>query len=762
MAGDTHEVQTEADELIKILESVTEISIPELSKKLKIPESVVEAIATFLEEEGLVSIQYKLTTPYVSLTEKSSSVVGSPLKLPVATANQVETFELSKDFSIADLERHVAWLSDAWTTLSEQELIEKTTLFLDQLTKIANVIITDQGPLNHSVIFRNDLVSALRVNEEVKKHLQMGESSVAQDLFGDLILRLRQLLKKAHALSLMMKYAPMLPENSTQVMARVRELIDQKRYDEAEALYILLKQKATEFPKTFFRKELQFDTDLSQLNQDLFSNAERHKSAQFGILSKQMIKIMEEIKTLISKKEISFADAKMRSLRLILAELPDIHPGQKTELESKVMRLQNQLLSLKGTYHSQAFVEKTANIKILVRQMDDAIQKTDVDRAADHYRDMKTQFQSLPDSYPDKKIVLQQEILKAFERLTDSYARINEARFQVMEKELLSTISEMAVQIKTHQYEKAATLYQKIKQIFYNLPSGHLQRKVELQQDILTVFDVFKRTYPQAMLNIFMKVQTQIKSELEKGRRILASGDIQMAWQNYYQILELFRRLPIIGPEQRREIRLHVLGFYRSLLQAADNNHLKNLDDRQNEVYERLLSVIMKFHDQIHERDFEQLAPTYSLLTQLFHELPLKIANADTRIRQEVSVLGREVQLYAQARELKEQRAKGENEKANLNAQTLRQNMVLVRTQSPTDEELFSYIDSITAILTTSFSRMPGFRGKAPDRLPGIDAAMKTLNDVAQQNDQKPKTGEVVQKIENLKALAYPLARTPT
>ena len=87
MAGDTHEVQTEADELIKILESVTEISIPELSKKLKIPESVVEAIATFLEEEGLVSIQYKLTTPYVSLTEKSSSVVGSPLKLPVATVS---------------------------------------------------------------------------------------------------------------------------------------------------------------------------------------------------------------------------------------------------------------------------------------------------------------------------------------------------------------------------------------------------------------------------------------------------------------------------------------------------------------------------------------------------------------------------------------------------------------------------------------------------------------------------------------------------
>ncbi len=761
--AETPEVQTEADELIRVLSTVPEMSIPDIAKQLRISESTVESISTFLEEEGLLAIQYKLTTPYVSLTDKSPRIIAPP----APASNTQDTLELSKDFSLADLEKQVEWLSDSWVSLTEAELISKTTLFLDKLSKIASVVVTEGGPLAHSISVRNELAAALRVNEEIKKHLQMGERSVAQDLFGDLILRLRGLIKKAHALSLMVQYAPLLPENSMQVMTKVRELVEQKRFEEAESLYSLLKQKATEFPKTFYKKELQFDSDLSQLNQDLFSAAETHRATHFKTLSLEMGKMLVEAKALIGKKEVSIAEQRMRQLRLLLAQLPDLYPNQKSEMESKVMRLQNEVLALKGTYHSQAFANKTAILGNLIARMDEAIKKSDMESAADYYRDMKTHFQSLPDSFPDRKMSLQQDILKAFERLTEAYKQYNLSQFAVMEKELLGTLAEMAVRVKSHEYESAAAHYHKIKQIFYNLPAGHLQRKVELQQDILSVFDVFKKNYPQAMLQQFMRVQADIKAELELGHKSLVQGDIAGSWSRYYHLLELFRRLPVIGPDQRREIRMHVLGFYRTLLQVTDQNHLKRLDDQQNDGYQRMLSLIMRFHDLVHERAFSQLPQTFTLIAGLFHELPLKIAQADTRLKHEIAMLGKEVVLYQQATMLEGQRKHGENEKANLNSQTLRENMVQLRTANPTDEELFMFVDQITSTMSSSLARVPGMRGKAPSTLPNIDTAMKDLSTVATQSSESkspgnPSTSEVTRKIESLKSLAYPTVRVPS
>lgn len=757
--SDDQEVQTEADELIRLLGTAPEMSIPELAKRLRIPEATVEAISTFLEEEGLVAIQYKMTNPYVSLTDSSPRLIAPVPK----DEDEVSTYELAKDFTLIELEKQVEWLSSTWTTLNEYELATKISLFLDQLAKLANVVVKDQGPLNHSVEVRNELAAALRINEEIKKHLQMGEHSVAQDLFGDLLLRIRKLIKKAHSLTLMVHYSPVLPENSVTVMGKVRELMEHKKFEEAESLYSLLKNKATEFPTVFHRKELQFDTDLSQLNQDLFSGMEKHRSEQFAIMAKEMEKIIGEIKALIAKKEVSLAEQRMRNLRIMLAELPDIHPQQKSEMESKVMRIQNMVLAIKGTYHTEAFNSKTKALQDLSTRMDAAIQKSDMEKAAELYRDMKLVFQTLPDSFPDKKMLLQQSILQAFERLTSAYTQYNEAQFQMMEKELISSLSEMAVLVKTKDYEKAAGVYLRVKQIFYNLPAGHLPKKIQLQQDILSVFDVFKRNYPQAVVHTFMQIQSEIKGELERAKAALRAGDMPSSWNHYRRLLELFRRLPIIGPEQRRDIRMHILGLYRNLLELSDQHHMKNLDERQNEIYQRLLSLVMQFHDQVHERAFDSLMPTYSIVTKLFHELPMRIATSDIRLKQEITTMGHEVQLVAQAKELKQQRENHENEKANLNAQTLRKNMVLVRTQNPTDDELFSYIDRLTTNLTSSLSSLPGLRGKAPARLPGIDAAMKNLTEVAQQQSKsKPATTEVAEKIQSLKQLAYPSVKVPT
>src|SRR3989338_4552329 len=58
-------VTTEVDELIKLVQDRKEISIADAAKKLNTTEGAVEQFADLLQEEGILELKYKFTTPYL-------------------------------------------------------------------------------------------------------------------------------------------------------------------------------------------------------------------------------------------------------------------------------------------------------------------------------------------------------------------------------------------------------------------------------------------------------------------------------------------------------------------------------------------------------------------------------------------------------------------------------------------------------------------------------------------------------------------------
>lgn len=66
-------IETGVDRLVRLIKKVKKISIVEAAKKLGVSTIVVEEWADFLEDEGVISIEYKFTTPYLverEVTEK--------------------------------------------------------------------------------------------------------------------------------------------------------------------------------------------------------------------------------------------------------------------------------------------------------------------------------------------------------------------------------------------------------------------------------------------------------------------------------------------------------------------------------------------------------------------------------------------------------------------------------------------------------------------------------------------------------------------
>src|SRR3989344_3639130 len=58
-------VHTDADHLLSFVKERGEMAIPEIARELKLSSETLESLAELLEEEGLIQIKYKFTTPYL-------------------------------------------------------------------------------------------------------------------------------------------------------------------------------------------------------------------------------------------------------------------------------------------------------------------------------------------------------------------------------------------------------------------------------------------------------------------------------------------------------------------------------------------------------------------------------------------------------------------------------------------------------------------------------------------------------------------------
>jgi phage antirepressor YoqD-like protein len=60
-------IRTAADELVELVKAQKSISVEDVSKKLGMPITTVQALVDFLVEEKIFGIEYKFTTPYIYL-----------------------------------------------------------------------------------------------------------------------------------------------------------------------------------------------------------------------------------------------------------------------------------------------------------------------------------------------------------------------------------------------------------------------------------------------------------------------------------------------------------------------------------------------------------------------------------------------------------------------------------------------------------------------------------------------------------------------
>jgi DNA repair exonuclease SbcCD ATPase subunit len=73
-------IETGVDKLVALVKQNRRISVPDAAKKLNVSKVVVEEWADFLEEEGIINIEYNFTTPYLVERQMSKKEVDEKVK----------------------------------------------------------------------------------------------------------------------------------------------------------------------------------------------------------------------------------------------------------------------------------------------------------------------------------------------------------------------------------------------------------------------------------------------------------------------------------------------------------------------------------------------------------------------------------------------------------------------------------------------------------------------------------------------------------
>ena len=84
-------ITTAVDSLVKLVNNKGRISVEIASKELGLPQNIINEWATFLDQEKIIHVEFKFTTPYLISKREETKNKKVDVDYEFITRNKVET-----------------------------------------------------------------------------------------------------------------------------------------------------------------------------------------------------------------------------------------------------------------------------------------------------------------------------------------------------------------------------------------------------------------------------------------------------------------------------------------------------------------------------------------------------------------------------------------------------------------------------------------------------------------------------------------------
>ncbi len=600
--GDRAEVKTDVDRLISLVAERKEISVEEAAKSLDIPVDTIESLSSLMEEEGMVELKYKFTTPYLCVPKHAERAEKAVVKkediLEEAPAEVAEKYielpeieekaekEAKKEIKPRKEKIELPKKEDELLRLAEEYLqkgdIEKAREVYLEIKKIRHVLPDEYAKREESL--GKDII---KLNEEITSAVDRQLSSSFNEKYN----QIEDLLVKA---------------NSAIIGGKIAT---QKDLEMIEGYYKAIRNIYMELPQGFMEKKLSAQERMLNLYKTIILNRKNILTEEFKRNSQKITELMKDIAGKIQEKDIDRAHEIFEKISVMYKTLPEGFLKEKTSLQNDILEIYQRLILTKEKEMTASLMEKRSEINSLFSQAKEALARQDIKTAEQLYDRISGLYSKLPKGDLDVRAEIEEMLVDLRRNLS---ASLRSAAKQEMSKELdeierlITTVEEYLAK---DEPDFAKEAYEEVIRAYNKLPEGYLEQHMQLQNKLIQLYKKIIEAVPASfeedgarkkydeLLDILVDIHTHIKKK--------EFGHIK---SKYLMAYKIYHELPLGVIEKKSDLHkelaktYHELNLYmkvKRLDDFAQRRDFEGLNNALHDINSDYMDLIKKYPEDI-------------------------------------------------------------------------------------------------------------------------------------------------------------------
>lgn len=546
-------VTTDVDRLIELLKKRREISVKDASEELGVSLETVEAWVGFLEEEGLVSLNYKFTTPFISYLEHGEEVVVEAI--PQERRGGFFVFQegdIGKEKKVEAPKQEMPPVKIQHPRPGEA-LVRPSDAAAQAMPKPA--VAQEPGNIRtwvedtYASIQRGDLHRAQRSYVKVRSHFESLplENQTERKEVEHHILKLNRdlsLLMKEAALS----YAHELEAGITSKLGILSTHLAKGRIREAERDYAEVESLYDEFPAELLVRKLMLQKEILKQYREIISRKRRYVAEDYSAI---VDVLLHTLKTYRERREANDeagrGKAHGRICELYLS-LPEEVVSKETVLNKEILQIVPDIAAMRKTIGEGTFREKAAEVRRLLDGVKRQLGEKRALEANASYQEMNRVYSSLPEGFEEEKTSLLLEIYETHARLVPMLIEQLKQEFKHHAERVVKQLRLAERYLAKDKMELARDIYREIVLEFNTLPAGFLEESTELRVRLLSLYKELLIKSDVSLLEHLSRPAEQayraILALLVNVHAHIENGEFEQIEPAYSRISELAGQLP--------------------------------------------------------------------------------------------------------------------------------------------------------------------------------------------------------------------------
>jgi len=589
-------ITTAADRLYDLVKQHKEIAFKDVAAKLKVPVQTVEAWATFLEEDGTLSIKYKLTTPYLTMPSPKQAKKKKVTELQPMFQDKLAEVEIKSEMeNVSELLNTAA----ENRSIGEFRALERISDdMLAKLQKITNFLISKIGlsPQRKSAIIKELGVLEKQVNdaEELLKNNKFDEANTA---YSNLHTRMQQVLEDAKKNYAESKEESAVDEGSMQkLLERTYEALESGNLEDAENDYHKIRRMFSSFSNKYLSEKSEMQDKLVKLNRDIVVHAHRITDQRMQDGAKKIGELLKLTNRSINLKQFAQATSYYLQLKKLFESLPRGFVSEKSHLKEDILKAFEQIARDREKRLTSTFASMAKQIEELLKDSDKALEDGNVQSALETYKELSQIYSELPIGFMKEKFDLQNKLIATYNILSQKLESETESEMNLKSAKILQMLEIFKHQIDQRNYETAFKTYSEINAIFKQLPTGFIKWKTELQEKIIGEYEKLLDKKDARKTTAFRSSVEELNSLIQQAYHNIQTRNFLRANSLYKQIKAAYIKLPSADLRQRELMRNKILTLYRRILiiEPQDSVVLPPARPRVGDVHSRIAELKLR------------------------------------------------------------------------------------------------------------------------------------------------------------------------